>query len=429
MKRRNRVCTLSGFLAPATVVALLLGGSSALAEDSTGRGADRAALREDLLYVVNAYRNIAAQQLDTGLKAALESAGRELELAADEELASAEMLAPIVKQMRQRIDELTALVHAQSPKANLSTASPGFPSADYPNVNSLEFVITILSSDLPGVINFLGAFLMPAVPQAVEAVVPFYCVGDPDGDGVANRKDNLFVLTSQNLLAGAEALKEAASRICEQDLTIIGEGGNLSVLCIVTDVLFVAAKTIHANMLLCEGAIDSAEIAGTYHRVGHLHDDLANVDSDIAALNTLVSSKMDAMTNKISVVQETLDTTVELRRIHLQVVELKEKVRFLLGTEEGGVPVDVTLIGVTASQGVVNHKPLTFIAVPAVGTPTGATGLLDVALELPGDLHNAKIFQFQVKDTHRDDEGNVSHEHFGTVIYHRTGPAKQSGRP
>jgi len=409
----------------AIAVAVLFSVSPVSAREGPGPKGDRAALRADLLYVVNAYRNIAAQQLDTGLNAALESAGRELELVGDEELASAEMLTPIVKQMRQSIDQLTALVHAQSPKANLFTASPGFPSADYPNIDSLEFVITILSSDLPGVISFLGAFLIPAVPQAVEAVVPFYCVGDPDGDGVANRKDNLFVLTSQNLLAGAEALKEAASRICEQDLTIIGEGGNLSVLCIVTDVLFVAAKTIHANMLLCEGAIDSAEIAGTYHRVGHLHDDLANVDSDIAALNTLVNSKLDTMTNNISVIQETLDTTVELRRIHLQVVELNEKVRFLLATEEGGVPVDVTLIGVMASDGAVSRKPLTFVSVPAVGTRTGAIGLLDVALDLPGDLRNAKIFQFQVKDTHIDDGGNVTQGHFGTILYQRTGPTGQ----
>lgn len=422
MKRMNRVCILSGFLAPATVVALLLGGSSVLAEDGTGRGADRTGLRKDLLYVVNAYRNIAAQQLDTGLKAALESAGRELELAGDEELARAEMLAPIVKQMRQRIDQLTALVYAQSPNVNLFTASPDFPSAEYPHIDSLEFVITILSSDLPSVISFLGAFLIPAIPQTIEAVIPYYCVGDPDGDGIANRKDDLFVLTSQNLLAGAEALKEAASRICEQDLTIIGEGGNLSVLCIVSDVLFVAAKTVHENMLLCEGAIDSAEIEGTYHRVGHLHTDLADVDSDLATHHTIINDKLDTMGDDINVVQETLETTIELRRIHLQVVELKEKVRFLLATEEGGVPVDVTLIGVTASQGVVDHKPLTFVAVPAVGTPTGATGLLDVALDLPSDLPNAKIFQFQVKDTHRNDGGNVSHEHFGTVVYQRTGP-------
>jgi hypothetical protein len=81
------------------------------------------------------------------------------------------------------------------------------------------------------------------------------------------------------------------------------------------------------------------------------------------------------------------------------------------------------------SDGPVNHKPLTFVSVPAVGTPTGTIGLLDVALDLPGNLHGAKIFQFRVKDTHVDDDGNVTHEHFGTVVYSRTGSAKQGRQP
>jgi hypothetical protein len=279
------------------IAPLVFGVSPVSAEDGTDRGPDRAGIREDLLYVVNTYRDIAAaHQLDAGLEAALESAAGQLALVANEELAPAEMLAPIVKQMRRQIDELTALLYAESKKANLFAKSDDFPSADYPDINSLEFVITILSSDLPSVISFVGAFLIPAIPQTIEAVIPYYCVGDPDGDGIANRKDDLFVLTSQNLLAGAEALKEAASRICEQDLTVVGMGGNLSVLCIVSDVLFVAAKTVHEDMLLCEGAIDSAEIEATYHRVGHLHDDIANVDSDLATHHTVINSKLDATT-------------------------------------------------------------------------------------------------------------------------------------
>ena len=90
---------------------------------------------------------------------------------------------------------------------------------------------------------------------------------------------------------------------------------------------------------------------------------------------------------------------------------------------------DVTLVGVSASQGIVNHKPVAFGAVPAAGTPTGATGLLDVALDLPGDLQGAKIFQFRVKDTHVNADGDADCEHYGIVVYHRTGPVKQSGRP
>ena len=321
--RTGRVCL--GFSMLAVCVAGMFSAFPVSAQGGETPVADRAELRADLLYLVNSYKDmVSAGQVDAGLEAALASAERELELSAEEAFAPAEMLAPIVRQMRLRLDDMKALVYAEGKASHLLAKSDGLPSADYPNINSMEFVITILRSDLPRVISFLGAFLIPAIPQTVEAVIPFYCVGDPDGDGIANRKDDLLVLTSQNLLASAEALREAASRICEQDLTIVGEGGNLSVVCIVSDVLFVAAKTVHANMLLCEGFIDSAETAATYRRVGHLHEDLINVDSDLATHHAIVNGKLDATTNSINIVQDTLDTTVELRRIHIQVLELKE---------------------------------------------------------------------------------------------------------
>ncbi len=396
-------------------------GTAALAGDNTGSDTNPRTVREDLLYVVEAYRDIiTSQQLDAGVGAALESAKRELEATTDEELESVQMLGPIIQQMREHIDELTTLMYAEGRTAKLAVSSDGFPSAAYPDIDSDEFVLTILRGDLPDMIDFFGAFVIPAIEQTYETVIPYHCVGDPDGDGVANRKDDLFVMTSQNLMAAAEALRDAASRICEQDLTIVGEGGNLSVVCIITDILFIGARTVHDNLLLCEEFIDSAEIAGTYHRVGHLHDDLAVHD-------TAVNARLDGVGDDIHVVQETLDTTIELRQIHTQVIPLSEKDRFLLATSEGGVPIDVTLIGVLASKGVGEQRPLQFDSVPAVATPTGAPGLLDVSLDLPSNLKSAKLFQFQVNDEHVDGEGNITHQHFGTIVYERTGRTKRGG--
>jgi len=410
-------------------IGLIAGLSGAFASpvsagNRTGKNADREAARQDLMYVLEAYREILeTYDIDPALAAALRDAGEDVAALSDEGLSMAASLAPLYSEMRRNLELLQTYL-ADRPQVKMPAGharSGGFPDAAYPDVDPIELVIGVSLDDLDAAVRRHFDWVIALLPGWVENlfppphIVPIICEGDPDGDGLPNRATDEVLMIADNLLSLSQLRLDVAGRICDQDLTILGEGGNLSVVCIVGDIVHAVAKRVHDSLFLCEDLIDSAEIAASYLRLGHLHDDVVDV-----------AGKIDLVTEKVVVIQETLDTKIELRRIRLQITELKEKRRFLLAAEEGGQPVDVTLIRVMASAAGLNSgngqddTPITFTEVPAVATSTGTTGLFDVALDLPHDLRNAKIFRFEVKDEHSDAAGNFSHEHFGTIVFHRT---------
>ena len=143
-------------------------------------------------------------------------------------------------------------------------------------------------------------------------------------------------------------------------------------------------------------------------------------DAELAVHDTNIT---DLATN----IQDTLDTTTEMKRVHLQVIDLgkgkgddgssddgksndDKGMRFLLGATEAGLRVDVTLLGVDASNAKGNS--ISFQAVTAAGISAG-TGKLDVEVTLPKKLKNAKIFEFRVEHDHG------THKHYGTIVVDR----------
>lgn len=79
----------------------------------------------------------------------------------------------------------------------------------------------------------------------------------------------------------AEGVREVASRGCDQTVVAIGAGGNPSLACIATDAVYIVAKTAFWAIQFESDDVDSAEIAGSYLRLGHLHDDITFHDSDV----------------------------------------------------------------------------------------------------------------------------------------------------
>lgn len=142
------------------------------------------------------------------------------------------------------------------------------------------------------------------------------------------------------------------------------------------------------------------------------------IDASIAALEAksdALEVKSDALADQVTQVQYTLDTEIEKMRVHLQVIEIKEKARYLLVSTEAGLPVDVTLIGLQVSDGSLNG-PITFADVFANATVTPVKpGILDVAMDLTNAAPNAQVFEFMVEHSHGPDPS-----HFGTIVIHRT---------
>lgn len=86
------------------------------------------------------------------------------------------------------------------------------------------------------------------------------------------------------VLAVAQGVWTAASRACDEVIVAAGFGGNASLACIAADELLFAAQVVFDELANCDGDIDSAEVEGTYERVGHLHGDIDIINGKIDAL-------------------------------------------------------------------------------------------------------------------------------------------------
>lgn len=245
---------------------------------------------------------------------------------------------------------------------------------------------------------------------------------------------------SEGVLFIAEGVRDVAQDACNLVVVAACFGGNpQSAACAVTDLIYIGVKIVDGLLhvafkvlTFCDDDIDSAEIEGAYERAGDIfalnqdiqselaaHD--TNIDEDLAAHDANIDADLVTHDAEIKARLDDIEAKLDaLQKVEVSVIELQAKQRFLLAAKESGQPVDITLLGVAVSNGRGGRNPILFEDVPAEVTPTGSTGLFEVALNLPPKLERAKIFQFRVKDAHFDDGGNLIQEHFGTVIFHRT---------
>jgi hypothetical protein len=133
----------------------------------------------------------------------------------------------------------------------------------------------------------------------------------------------------------------------------------------------------------------------------HLTTHDTNIDNDLAAHDMAIQDLLDD-------IQGGLDNSVELRRVHMQVVEIKNRAEYLVVTTEAGLPVDVEFEALE----VFDTDAGAFLALPDAAVSSAETGAYVVVLNLvPSDPH--KIFRFRVRHA----EAEV--DHFGQVVFHR----------
>jgi len=103
----------------------------------------------------------------------------------------------------------------------------------------------------------------------------------------STRTDDAVVDASDDALFVAEGVRDGASRACDEVVVILGEGGNGSLACIITDGVYLAAKIINYGLHYCNDKIDAAEQGAAYSRLDHMHADL---ESSVANDNTNTST-------------------------------------------------------------------------------------------------------------------------------------------
>jgi hypothetical protein len=223
--------------------------------------------------------------------------------------------------------------------------------------------------------------------------------------GIANaaaRADQVVLQQAayqDGLIDGAEI--EAAY---ENTVTIIGQGNDLSADLTAHDAnidgdLVAHDANIDGDLAAHDANIDGDLIAHDANIDGDLVAHDANIDGDLQQHDTDIKDLMGT-------VQETLDEKIELRRVHMQVLEIAQRERYLVSTTEAGLPVSVAF---TAAE-YFNESAPGFSPLASVSINEIEPGLYDVRLNLPPRAA-ANIFRLRV--THHE-----KFDHFGEVLFH-----------
>lgn len=114
----------------------------------------------------------------------------------------------------------------------------------------------------------------------------------------------------------ANAVNDIAGHFCDWVVVVIG-GGNVSPLCVVTQVIASVTTGIDENMSLCNEHIGAAEVSATWEglntvhgNVQHVHDDLANVDADLASHDAAINLQVMTHDTNISTQLSTHDSDI-----------------------------------------------------------------------------------------------------------------------
>ena len=138
----------------------------------------------------------------------------------------------------------------------------------------------------------LGRRTAPA-PAPLGAALSIFPDAPYSGLCGSTRSNTEVLFGFQVALQVARGVWSAASRGCEEVIVICPApgGGNTSLLCIVADeALFIAEKALE-DVKFCDEDIDSAEIRGTYERVGFVHDQVVTLEEKLDAMD----KKLDAL--------------------------------------------------------------------------------------------------------------------------------------
>ncbi len=138
-----------------------------------------------------------------------------------------------------------------------------------------------------------------------------------------------------------------------------------------------------------------------------IHD--ANIDGDLVIHDGNLATHDVDIKVLVGGVQQTLDTTTEMKRVHLQVMTLPGQGEFLITADEAGLPVDVVFIAVQDSW----DYSISFVDVLADTTITVVKPGIH-HLVISAKTSAAKIWEFQVRDDHG------SHTHFGITVFNQS---------
>lgn len=264
-------------------------------------------LRSDMFNIIAKASQMPMTTSDS--KANIETAQRRIETASDAELAEIyKLVGPYVHKISTLLDDYEANLMELQETLYGKSSSPAFPEAAYPTGN--------LAATWGGWFETDESSYPSGDSSAPNMLFSIACtrgLGKPQTDRVLYQ---LRFERKQEILL-AELVKDVLGRLCEQEFNIAGVGGDFSLACIVSDVAYHLLRPVEEFPAICDDNIDSAEIEGSYERLGHLHGDLTttqamidDVDSDLAAyvfaLSTHDTNIFNALDGSLTAVASSL---------------------------------------------------------------------------------------------------------------------------
>lgn len=155
--------------------------------------------------------------------------------------------------------------------------------ADFARFMSLNVDLSPLDQSVTNLHQRMEAKLSERITSQGLKIKP-NSAGFPDAEYSfcgSGRSDAGFMLAAQEVLIAAKGVWSAASRGCDEVVVVAGFGGNVSLVCIITDGVLAVAEGVLNGYEFCDNDIDSAEINGSYRRLEHIHGDLSDAQTTI----------------------------------------------------------------------------------------------------------------------------------------------------
>jgi hypothetical protein len=111
-----------------------------------------------------------------------------------------------------------------------------------------------------------------------------------------------LVLAADVIYFIAETVRDLAQDGCNEVLVVLGEGGNGRLVCIATDIVYIAAHAVWEAAHFCNEEFTDATVDANYERLEHLHEDLgASVENDNSNKEMIVENDNS---NKTAIITE-----------------------------------------------------------------------------------------------------------------------------
>ena len=359
--------------------------------------------KQKLTRVIETLQNAESELIDESTRDSLDEAQTLLNQMNSEELDQlATQVGPQIDQMVHALDRLREISEETQQPPPFTPLTTGFPNAPYPDYDAS---VTESATESEGVnsISCDGANSGKCVKATSTACSAgcasgdvcigstchdlsgscnsnsdcssgFFCHEPPECDEGTQASNDSFVLAlqwkcestdgtpkdyrstvsqayaSQIAFIAAEAVRDIASRICQQEFGILVAGGNVSVLCIPVDIIYSFAKSIYTNIAICDGFVDAAEIAGNYHRLEHVHEDIGSHMTSLTNHDTAITNAMNAsktsMLNRTALAQTNLTSSLNTHHTVMQAA---------VNTHDAAVKSDIMIHDVEIKAALATH--------------------------------------------------------------------------